>query len=216
MWTAPLALKVKIVLIGSSDVGKTCLLNRYVHKTFAPTLNTIGGALNLKTIHIDGVGVTLELWDTAGQERFNSLIPMYYRDAHAVLLVFDITDSGSFQSLERHIRDLNLGHKQPDGIVLGIASNKSDQNNQRAVPDKDVREFAARYNASVVGDTSAKTGDGIDEIFYQIAKTVMARTQPAGSRNSSATWSERSDSFKFGRLDERRYSDAKNDGGCCS
>ena len=98
----------KVVLIGGSSVGKSSIVSKFIFNEFNENqYSTIGAAFITKTIVIDNINVKLELWDTAGQEKFDSLVPMYYRNAHAVIVVYDVTDKETFDRAKRWITQIN-------------------------------------------------------------------------------------------------------------
>ncbi|RUS29142.1 ras family-domain-containing protein [Jimgerdemannia flammicorona] len=99
-------LEAKVVILGSQGVGKTSLVVRYIEKTFSPNCTaTIGASFMAKKLSVDNCKVRLQIWDTAGQERFRSMAPMYYRGAHAAILVYDITQEQSFLDMNSWVED---------------------------------------------------------------------------------------------------------------
>ncbi|ETP53196.1 hypothetical protein, variant, partial [Phytophthora nicotianae P10297] len=120
----------KLVIIGPTDVGKTSITMRYCHGSFStPTSATIGASFLQKRVIVgDDSGarrkLTLQIWDTAGQERFRSMAPMYYRNAKAAILVFDLQSEASFEKIKEWLQDLQ--HHVGDDIVLAVVGNKSD------------------------------------------------------------------------------------------
>eukprot|EP00657_Telonema_sp_P-1_P009499 TRINITY_DN3734_c0_g1_i1.p1 TRINITY_DN3734_c0_g1~~TRINITY_DN3734_c0_g1_i1.p1 ORF type:complete len:207 (+),score=48.09 TRINITY_DN3734_c0_g1_i1:190-810(+) len=172
----------KVVVIGNTGVGKTCIVLRYVQGKFVMhTASTIGASFMIKKLFIDNTRLTLQIWDTAGQERFRSMGPMYYRGAAAAILVFDITSEDSFQSLQQWIDELR--NNSDENIILAIACNKCDLSPQRAVALKRAQEYAKSVGA-IVHETSAKGNKGIEELFVDISKAIVAerggQPQPPG------------------------------------
>mmetsp|Transcript_34728 Transcript_34728/g.87317 ORF Transcript_34728/g.87317 Transcript_34728/m.87317 type:complete len:112 (-) Transcript_34728:598-933(-) len=91
----------KVVIIGDTCVGKTCIARRFVSgQCEMQTGSTIGASFLTKRLYVDDVKMKLQIWDTAGQERFRSMVPMYYRGASAALLVYDVTEPESFESIK--------------------------------------------------------------------------------------------------------------------
>jgi len=166
-------INAKIVILGSSGVGKTALSVRYCEGSFnSQSKATIGASFLTKNVTLDNVRLKLQLWDTAGQERFRSLAPMYYRGASAALLVFDITNQDTFQRTQDWVTELRANVM--DDILLTVVGNKTDLNKQRAVPREKGREFAEAINATYI-ETSAKDGEGIIQLFTEICRKVVSQ-----------------------------------------
>ncbi|XP_011504935.1 PREDICTED: ras-related protein RabJ isoform X2 [Ceratosolen solmsi marchali] len=111
----------KVVLLGSQGVGKTSMINRYVNKSFNNNVNpTIGAAFFTCTINLDNAKVKFQVWDTAGQERFKSMAPMYYRNANAAFLVFDITEYNTFTSVKSWVTELKRNVEGTMVLILVV------------------------------------------------------------------------------------------------
>eukprot|EP00163_Fabomonas_tropica_P001689 TRINITY_DN1124_c0_g4_i1.p1 TRINITY_DN1124_c0_g4~~TRINITY_DN1124_c0_g4_i1.p1 ORF type:complete len:207 (-),score=41.81 TRINITY_DN1124_c0_g4_i1:514-1134(-) len=163
----------KIVVIGHAGVGKTCLVLRYVHGTFqSDTLSTIGASFLTKKIVIGNTKLNLQIWDTAGQERFRSMAPMYYRGSSAAILAFDLTSEESFQEMKKWVTELQS--RIEHDIILAIACCKVDLEAQRRVSKETVEAYAASIGA-ILQETSAKTNDGIEDLFLQLSRELIAR-----------------------------------------
>jgi Ras-related protein Rab-5C len=132
--------------------------------------------------HVDGVSVELHLWDTAGQEKFRSLTPIYYRSAAAAIALYDCTSSTSFDHLDQWMQ--NFQETAGDETVIAIAGNKADLTEQRQLSRIEVEKWARSKNYVFV-ETSALTGDGVQELFVQITKELlqMQKTHTLISRN---------------------------------
>ena len=162
----------KVVIIGSASTGKTSLLNKFVHDRFSTvTEATIGASFVQKIITIDGTDVKLEIWDTGGSEKYRSLTPMYYRDARAAVLVYDITNETSFQEAEQWYSEFRE-RGQPNAIVV-CAANKCDLESQRKVSKKSGEDFALNNQIEYIRETSALSGEGIRELFTDLAKELL-------------------------------------------
>jgi small GTP-binding protein len=115
--------------------------------------------------------VTLQIWDTAGQEKYRALTPMYYRNARAALVVFDLTNHQSFQAIEEWITDLDSG---PDSVNLFLVGNKCDLEQNRAVTANMAKDWVDQHEAVAYVETSAKTGTGVIDLFTRVAECVIA------------------------------------------
>ncbi|KAJ4805086.1 Ras-related protein Rab-21 [Rhynchospora pubera] len=163
----------KLVLLGDGRVGKTSLVVRYINNVFSEKQEaTIQASYLTKRLVIDGVPVTLSIWDTAGQERFHALGPIYYRDADAALLVYDITSSEAFNRVTKWVKELQ--QMAPPDIIMTIAANKSDLLRSKKINIQDAESYSTSIGARLFV-TSAKTGVGIDEMFLDIAKRLIDR-----------------------------------------
>eukprot|EP00299_Pterocystis_sp_00344_P009783 c4227_g1_i1.p1 GENE.c4227_g1_i1~~c4227_g1_i1.p1 ORF type:complete len:213 (+),score=42.22 c4227_g1_i1:29-667(+) len=171
----------KLLVLGSADVGKTCLATRYVQDRFLDKPpNTIGACFLSKDIEIGNHTIPLHLWDTAGHERFRSMLPLYYRGAHAAVLVFDVTTKKSFDDLRIWVQELKR-HLNQD-IVLAIACNKVDLQ-PRAVEFSVAEQYANSIGA-LCFETSAKNSTGVNEMFNEIATRLFQKFGTQTSRPS--------------------------------
>jgi len=208
----------KVVLLGEGRVGKTSLLVRFTTNNFDDREQATVQATPFqpRPLQMGTQRVELQLWDTAGQERFHSLGPIYYRDAAAALIVFDITDMDSFERAKAWVKELQqmVG---PD-IVITIAANKCDLEKERSVPDAVVAAFAQQVGASYF-NTSAKTGSGLDKAFRDIARRALQQQHETLARNSAAGSLGSGDvRRRHGGLliaDDSSPSSAAKQSGCC-
>jgi len=165
---------LKVVLVGDTKVGKSCILSRFVQGTFDRNMPaTIGAAFLSKVITTSNGPVRLQLWDTAGQEKFRSLAPMYYRSSSVAVLVYDVTSKSSLTNLEDWSAE--IADKAPHNIKLVVIGNKSDMVDERVIPTDMAQEIANKMGAVLFAETSAKTGAGINEIFSKIADLDIAQ-----------------------------------------
>ena len=164
----------KVVLLGESGVGKTCIISRYISGQFDENSATTNGASYAsKQVDYEKLkkSVILDIWDTAGQEKYKSLTKFFYKDAAVAILVYDITSKESFES----IKDYWYQQIQENGdknLVLGIAGNKCDLYEQEAVSEAEAREFAKNIGA-IFGLTSAQNNTGITELFTDVGNKFL-------------------------------------------
>ena len=160
---------MKIVLVGDTEVGKTCVLMRLIKKEFQQDSEpTIGAAFQNYYMKVeDGETVQLQIWDTAGQEQYKSLAPMYYRAANVAIIFFDLTNIESYKSLPSWIQELS--QKAPAQVNMVICGNKKDLEN-RCISFSEAKKFAMDNGAISYRETSAKTGEGVIEMFSEIAQ----------------------------------------------
>ena len=163
----------KIVLIGEAGVGKTCIINQYINQKFDPNLvSSSSGQSIRKTVTLsNNKDINFSIFDTAGQERFRALARIFYKEAHVVILVYDITSSKSFQE----IKDYWYGQVKEtcgDDIIIAIAASKSDLNDDREVQDEEGEKFAKEIGSFFIA-TSAKNDTGIIELFDKIGKKLL-------------------------------------------
>ncbi|GAA5930921.1 Rab family GTPase [Sporobolomyces koalae] len=174
----------KLVLLGESAVGKSSLVLQFVKGQFDDYReSTIGAAFLTQTVqrNKDNNFIKFELWDTAGQERYKSLAPMYYRSSHAAVVVYDITSSASLEKARSWIAEL---HRQADpSILIYLAGNKLDlAQEQRQVSREEAEKFA-QEEGLLWSEVSAKTGQGIKEIFQTIAEKLSIDSAATGGRS---------------------------------
>ena len=165
----------KILLIGDSSVGKTCLISKYAIGVFNEDyITTIGFDSRQKEEIINNEKVLVRIFDTAGQERFKSITANYLRNAEGVILVYDLTSTESFENLKFWIESIknNLGNDEPIPII--IIGNKIDLEDARVI-NKSVAEKFAKDNNYKYFETSAKTGEGVDDAFREIVKQILGR-----------------------------------------
>lgn len=165
----------KIVLLGEGAVGKTSLMLRYTENKFINEhISTIQAAFASKQLIVDNERVELAIWDTAGQERFHALGPIYYRDSHGALLVYDITDRHSFERVKKWVEELlqMLG----DTVTLFVVGNKVDLESSRVISVEEAASYASSINTQFL-ECSAKTNEGVDEVFDAIATAILKKAR---------------------------------------
>lgn len=177
------------MLIGDSGVGKTCLLVRFKDGAFLSGnfISTVGIDFRNKVVDVDGTKVKLQIWDTAGQERFRSVTHAYYRDANALLLLYDVTNKSSFDNIRAWLTEINE-YAQED-VVIMLLGNKADMTSERLIKTEDGEKLAKDHNVAFM-ETSAKTGLNVDLAFMAVARDLkMKKTrQPSDPRFNVADY----------------------------
>jgi len=168
----PYDLLIKLLLIGDSGVGKSCLLLRFSDDSFTHNfIATIGIDFKVKTIDLDGKKIKLQIWDTAGQERFHTITTAYYRGAHGMVLVYDVTDEKTFDNVRHWMKQIELHAQQNvNKILLG---NKADMSNRTVSAEKGAA-LATEYGVKFF-ETSAKSNLNVGEAFMTITRDVKQR-----------------------------------------
>lgn len=169
---------LKVIILGDSGVGKTSLMNQYVHKRFSNQYKaTIGADFLTKEVMVDDKLFILQIWDTAGQERFQSLGVAFYRGADSCVLVHDITDAKSFDNLESWMDEF-LAHAAPrnaDHFPFAVLGNKSDLGAKRQVSASKAKNWCASKGDIPFFETSAKDAVNVELAFQTIAKAALAQ-----------------------------------------
>ena len=163
----------KILTLGESGVGKTCILRRFVENKFLKNhLATIGIDFKTKTLNINNQEIKLKIWDTAGQERFRNITTQYYKGADGIVLIYDVTDDASYEKIRDWMEQILSNTKRED-IGLVLLGNKCDME-PRAVTEEQGNKMAEELKVSYF-ETSALTGQGINEAFNELTRDIMKR-----------------------------------------
>ena len=163
----------KVVLLGETGVGKTSIITRYIAHTVSQVVMTSTGSsfFSKKLIINESKKVKLQIWDTAGQEKYRSLAKIFYQSSSVAVLVYDVTLKKSFDGLKdywvKEIKD-----NAPDDIILAIAANKSDDYMNQEIDNQEGKDLAKSLNA-IFMCTSAKFGNGIDDLFKMVAEKFV-------------------------------------------
>ncbi|KAJ8084178.1 Vacuolar protein sorting-associated protein 21 [Marasmius tenuissimus] len=218
--SADKSVQVKLVLLGEAAVGKSSVVLRFVSNEFQPNKEpTIGAAFLTQKCRLEDRVLRYEIWDTAGQERFHSLAPMYYRNAQAAVVVYDVTKGSSLEKAKSWVKELQ--RQANPNIVIALAGNKvdlvqpspstsgtqsesedeaddaatatpgeapaasgGDSEGLRQVPREEAQAYATEAGL-LFFETSAKTGEGIVEVFTEIAKKIPIEHILAASRGGA-------------------------------
>lgn len=161
----------KLIVIGDTNTGKSCLLQRFTDDTYTSDfISTIGVDFKVKTLEIDNKKIKVQMWDTAGQCRFRSITNSYYRGAHGMIIAFDITNKSSFNNIEQWMRSVkNFGSENSIKILIGT---KSDLIEERQVSKEEIDTLVDELGISYI-ETSAKENNNINELFITICKEIL-------------------------------------------
>lgn len=166
----------KFIVIGDTAIGKSCILHQFIDHKFKPeSVHTIGVEFGSKTVEVgEGQSVKLQIWDTAGQERFRSVTRSYYRGAAGALLVYDITSRETYNHVPQWLSDART-LASPD-LVLILVGNKADLEEDREVTFMEASRFA-QENDILFLETSALTGQNVEEVFLKCARTILSKIE---------------------------------------
>ncbi|XP_036928609.1 ras-related protein Rab-15-like [Acanthopagrus latus] len=161
----------RLLMLGDSGVGKTCMLRRFTESEFDPShISTIGVDFKMKTLEIDGIKVRVQIWDTAGQERYQTITKQYYRRAQGIIFVYDITCKSSFLHLAKWASDVD--ECAPDVVQRILVGNKCDEELTRQVTTDQGSKLAETYGMDFF-ETSASININISESFTRLAELVL-------------------------------------------
>lgn len=177
-------MQVKLLMIGDSGVGKTCFLLRYANDSFSPTfITTIGIDFKIKNIDVDGKRIKMQIWDTAGQERFRTITTSYFRGAQGILLLYDVTDRRSFESIRNWIGQIQQhADVHVNKILVG---NKCDMLDEKVVSTEEGQKLAKEYGIGFY-EASAKNNINVEECFVGLARGVKNRLLQDGMTGPAA------------------------------
>ena len=162
----------KILMLGDSEVGKSCFLMRYSDNVFVENyITTIGLDYKLKTIKLDsGKVIKVQLWDTAGQDKYRTIAKNYYKGSHGILLLYDITKMSSFENISEWIQDIRQ-EVSPKSIIF-LIGNKIDLADQRKITKEQGEELAEEFKIPFF-EASAKSGENVDEVFKALYEKII-------------------------------------------
>ncbi|KAI3968061.1 hypothetical protein MKW92_041903 [Papaver armeniacum] len=174
----------KLLLIGDSSVGKSCLLLRFSDDSFVEShISTIGVDFKISTLELEGKTVKLQIWDTAGQERFRTITSSYYRGAHGIIIVYDVTEKESFDNVKQWLSEID--RYANDTVCKLLVGNKCDLVEEKVVETETAKAFAEKLGISFL-ETSAKDSINVEQIFLTMAAEIKKRIgnqQPTSTSN---------------------------------
>ena len=164
----------KLVLLGDSGVGKSSIAMRYVNNVFSESFEvTIGGGYLQQIVRLkDGSSLKLDIWDTGGQERYRALLQLYYRDADAALITYDVTNPRSLENCEYWVNELR---RSEVNCILCLVANKIDVSaEERKIDTKAAQDFVDKFDM-IFFETSAKTGENINKLFEAVSQEIVRK-----------------------------------------
>uniref|UniRef100_A0A803VQJ7 RAB1A, member RAS onco family n=1 Tax=Ficedula albicollis TaxID=59894 RepID=A0A803VQJ7_FICAL len=169
----------KLLLIGDSGVGKSCLLLRFADDTYTESyISTIGVDFKIRTIELDGKTIKLQIWDTAGQERFRTITSSYYRGAHGIIVVYDVTDQESFNNVKQWLQEID--RYASENVNKLLVGNKCDLTTKKVVDYTTAKEFADSLGIPFL-ETSAKNATNVEQSFMTMAAEIKKRMGPGAT-----------------------------------
>lgn len=200
---------VRLLLLGDSGVGKTCIMSRFTTDEYTNRhISTIGIDFRVKTVEMGGKKIKIQIWDTAGQERFRAITTAYYRCAMGVVLVFSISNQQSFENIRQWMRDVNMyTENEPDKILVG---NKCDLEAERMVSAHTAQNYADSLGIEYI-ETSAKNDINVKEAFAHLTRRIIRRITE-NPQFDPLYEINRSNGINV----EGAKSDGDEDGRCCS
>ena len=203
----------KLIVIGDSGVGKSCLTNNAIKNTFDDAYNaTVGFEFFTFNIRFNGKVVKLQIWDTCGQELYRSLITNFYRNSSLAMMVYSINSKESFDNVEMWLRELRT-HSNPD-VKVFLIGNKSDLEAEREVTTEQGENFYKQNNLSLFMESSAKTGFNTQKIFIKAAEILYEDYNKYKDDNSSNDMGS-TDENNVNNRQKLDIHNNKNKKGCC-
>ena len=171
----------KLLLIGDSGVGKSCLLLRFADDTYTESyISTICVDFKIRTIEIGGKSIKLQIWDTAGQERFRTITSSYYRGAHGIIVVYDVTDQASFSNVKQWLQEID--RYACENVNKLLVGNKCDLTTKKVVDYNTAKEFADGLGIPFL-ETSAKNSTNVEQAFICMATEIQRRVSSGPTSN---------------------------------
>ena len=200
----------KYIIIGDASVGKSNLLMKFAHNKFTDEYQTtIGVEFGAKNIHINDQIYRIQIWDTAGQENFRSITRAYFKNCVCAMVVYDITCRKSFENIQNWLQDVH--DQSPETVLIALIGNKIDLEDKRIVSTEEGEEYAIQ-NGLLFMETSAKSGEGVEEIFKKTAQEIEKKINDNYYDLNSETCG-----IKRGKTNNINLNDTNNKDkkGCC-
>ena len=206
-------LSFKVIVIGDSGVGKSCLTNKATHNIFEENYNaTVGFEFFTFNVKLNNKIIKLQIWDTCGQELYRSLITNFYRNSSLAIIVYAVNVQDSFNNIDMWLRELRT-HSGPD-IKVVLIGNKIDLEKERKITTQEGESFAKMNNISKFVETSAKTGLNAQKTFIEIADLLYH--DYLKFKDDESTISEDNSVRTMESVGKRiENKNNKNKGGCC-
>uniref|UniRef100_UPI00398F3BBA ras-related protein ORAB-1-like n=1 Tax=Pristiophorus japonicus TaxID=55135 RepID=UPI00398F3BBA len=194
----------KLLLIGDSGVGKSCLLLRFADDTYTESyISTIGVDFKIRTIELEGKTIKLQIWDTAGQERFRTITSSYYRGAHGIIIVYDVTDQDSFSNVKQWLEE--IARYASENVNKLLVGNKCDLTTKKVVDYTTAKEYADSLQIPFL-ETSAKNATNVEQAFVTMAAEI---------KNRMGTGPTHNDEKSNVRIQSTPLKQGSGGGGCC-
>ena len=204
----------KIVLIGDSSVGKTNIFSKYLNDEFDPDSKaTVGVEFGTKDFKIEEKLVKVQIWDTAGQERYRSITNAYYKGAKGCLLVYDITNKFSFESLDRWLDELK--NNGDSDISIMLVGNKNDLESDRAISLEEGKNFAEFHKMAFI-ETSALNGNNIEKAFSELISDVYKSQNFSSNKKDNIKLNEKTINIENVEQKDEEKEEPLTKKGCCS
>merc|ERR1712039_75713 len=183
--------------------GKSCLLLRFADDTYTESyISTIGVDFKIRTLDLEGKTIKLQIWDTAGQERFRTITSSYYRGAHGIIVVYDVTDKESFNNVKHWMQEIDK--YAADGVNKLLVGNKCDLSSKKVVSYDEAKELADSLSVQFM-ETSAKNAHNVEQAFQMMAGEIKTRVASAPAASAGAG----------GRAQLGAGTKVNQKGGCC-